>query len=57
VSHSLYFFALRPASYAPPSLATHVGNANIRRSQFKLLSLWYSASTSSAREGLFGPDH
>src|SRR5262249_10705969 len=35
MSRSLCFFLLRPASDSPPSLATHVGNANIRRSQFK----------------------
>ena len=36
VSRSSCIFALRPASNAPPSLATHAGNANIRRCQFKL---------------------
>ena len=35
VSRFSCFFALRPASDAPPSLPTHGGNANIRRSQFK----------------------
>src|SRR5262245_45336315 len=35
VCHFPCIFALLPASEAPPSLATHVGKANIRRSQFK----------------------